>query len=184
MPLHLRPIYVGLLGAIELAAQDLGPFLGGVLVDALSWRWCFSINLPCGGVSLILASILLPYFSSSERNIRSSRISSIAQLDWIGLILFTGFTVALLLALQLGGGRVPWTNFRLILALALFSILASAIGFWHFARKRETLLPSHVLKVKGVAFAATFGYCAGSGLSIIENLVCLQPTQASCSVSS
>jgi EmrB/QacA subfamily drug resistance transporter len=70
---------MGVLGVPMLVAPILGPILGGWLVDDVSWRWIFFINLPIGIAAFILAQIVL----EPDQAQRSHR------LDWLGMVLLS-----------------------------------------------------------------------------------------------
>src|ERR1700761_6803289 len=70
---------MGVLGVPMLIAPILGPILGGWLVDDVSWRWIFFINLPIGIVAFILALIVLD----------SDQPQPTHRLDWVGMLLLS-----------------------------------------------------------------------------------------------
>jgi MFS family permease len=59
IPLQNRPAWTGSMGAVFALASIAGPLLGGVFVDKLSWRWCFYINLPIGGFTMVVLAFVL-----------------------------------------------------------------------------------------------------------------------------
>jgi EmrB/QacA subfamily drug resistance transporter len=54
-------------GVPALLAPILGPVLGGVIVDNLSWRWIFLINVPIGVLSVVLSARILPADAAVSR---------------------------------------------------------------------------------------------------------------------
>src|SRR5258708_11468587 len=52
--------YVGLFGAVFGVSSIVGPLLGGVFVDNLTWRWIFYINVPIGIIALIVVASQVP----------------------------------------------------------------------------------------------------------------------------
>ena len=60
IPLRERGKYQGALGAVFGVTTVLGPLLGGLLTDHLSWRWTFYINLPIGIAVIVLAAFTMP----------------------------------------------------------------------------------------------------------------------------
>ncbi|CAB3756541.1 MULTISPECIES: DHA2 family efflux MFS transporter permease subunit [Burkholderia] len=146
---------LGLLFSVNGLGLALGPVAGGLLVDALGWRWIFLVNVP-----LIAASVALCAGRLTQDAIAAVR----ARVDWTGVVL-------LLLILPSGLGAVVrgaergWTS-PATLGLACVALLAGAA----LARvERRTPAPllrlaafrqrSFVLAVCATAVLAFF-YCA------------------------
>jgi EmrB/QacA subfamily drug resistance transporter len=125
---HRMGRVMGILGVPMLIAPIIGPILGGWLVDDVSWRWIFLINVPIGVVGLISAYRVL------ERDIPEPS----QRLDWIGMLLLSpGLTLAIFgLAESANGGFGELKSWAPIVAgLALV-----AGFFWHSWRKGDGAL--------------------------------------------
>jgi len=95
--------YLGVLISVAQIGIVLGPLIGGALTQYTTWRWCFYINLPIGG----LVTVLLLFVDIPDRlakaNIKSTIEIIWKRLDLIGFGLFAPPAIQLLLALQWGG---------------------------------------------------------------------------------
>ena len=102
--LRKRALYISLLSSMFGISSVVGPILGGVLTDRASWRWCFWINLPFGGVALLTVFL---FFKNPERAHTGMTLKQkINQIDIGGAFLLICGIVCLLLALQWGGNYV------------------------------------------------------------------------------
>ena len=127
MPLRRRPMFVGVLGGLESLAVIAAPLLGGVLTQALGWRWCFWINLPIGGLTILLAIFFVPHGpKSSDRNSMTVR-QKVAQLDLVSNLLFLPAITSLFIALSWAGTRYSWSDGKVIGLLVTFAVLL--LGF-------------------------------------------------------
>jgi EmrB/QacA subfamily drug resistance transporter len=70
---------MGVVGVPMLMGPIIGPVLGGWLVDSVSWRWIFYVNIPVGAIALIAARRLLPRDEPAPAE----------RLDWLGLALLS-----------------------------------------------------------------------------------------------
>ena len=119
---------MGILGVPMLVAPILGPILGGWLVDDVSWRWIFLINVPIGIVAIILAQIVLERDQPQPGH----------RLDWLGMALLSpGLTVLIFgLAESADGGFGATKSWLPIVAGA-----ALIVGFlWHSWRAEAPLI--------------------------------------------
>ncbi len=101
VPLHKRPKYQGFFGAVFGVSSVTGPLIGGAFTTNVTWRWCFFLNLPLGGVAMVLIFFLLqvPDRPGTNKPLKQK----LQQLNILGLLaLFPGI-VCLCLALQWGG---------------------------------------------------------------------------------
>jgi len=95
--------------------------MGGAFTDHATWRWCFYVNLPIGGITAvgILVLLKLPPRAIAQKR---SWIQTMKSLDPLGTMVFVPSIVCLLLALQWGGVQYPWSNGRIIALFVLFVI--------------------------------------------------------------
>ena len=89
-------------------ATITGPVIGGGLTSNASWRWCFYINLPIGGVALVAIFFFMNIPAQEETKLPLK--SKLKQLDFPGLILSVPAIVCLILALQWGGQTYAVSN--------------------------------------------------------------------------
>jgi MFS family permease len=94
---------MGLLGLIWAVAGALGPLLGGIFTEFISWRWIFWINLPISGTAFLLL-----FFFLDVHNPRTPLIVGIKAVDWFGTLAILGLMVMLLVGLDFGGASFPW----------------------------------------------------------------------------
>ncbi|KAI0199322.1 hypothetical protein F4808DRAFT_432784 [Astrocystis sublimbata] len=88
-----------------------GPVIGGALAQ-INWRWCFYLNLIVGTVALI--SVLLLLIIKTNQSLAESHYFPKSNPDFIGMILFQGSIVSLLLGLVRGGIVYPWKSVNII----------------------------------------------------------------------
>jgi EmrB/QacA subfamily drug resistance transporter len=132
----------GYVASVWAISAVLGPTLGGVFVDYLSWRWIFFVNLPLG---LAAAWMLLRRFHENVERRRH-------RIDYGGSVLLTGGGVLLLLALLEGGVRWTWSSPTSIVLFAIAGALL--VGFVLVEqRAAEPVLPLWVFRDRVLAGA-------------------------------
>ena len=125
-----RGRYQGLFGAVFAACSVAGPLLGGVITDALSWRWIFYVNLPVGAAALVLIAIGLKHHGRAVTH----------RIDYEGAAFLTCATVCLLLFLSWGGTVYPWLS-PIVLGLAAGASLFYTLLIRQERRAFEPILP-------------------------------------------
>ncbi len=126
------------LGAI--VGPSLGPTLGGILTDALSWNWIFYINIIPGIIAALLVASLL-------RNPESAGKPSV---DGLGLGLLATGLGSLQYVLD-EGERNDWLNDPTIAFLSALSVVALAVFVWWELRVKNPIVDLRILKNRTVA---------------------------------
>ena len=123
VPPRERGRYQGVFGGVFGIATIVGPPLGGFLVDHLSWRWIFYINLPPGAFVLLLVGTVLRLRAPQQQG----------TIDYLGAILLAVALTAVILCTSLGGTVVAWASPGAIglLVLAIAGSIAFVIAEIH-----------------------------------------------------
>ena len=162
VPLHQRPLLQGPLGAVFGLASVIGPLLGGVFTTKVSWRWCFYINLPVGGVAIVILMFIL-HIPKAKRAGTPWR-QQVLQLDPIGTVFFVSGIVCLLLALQWGGSAYAWDNGRIIALLVLFVLCISVFIGVQIWKKETATVPPRIFTQRSIAAGMWSQFCVGSAM--------------------
>ncbi|KQW47284.1 disulfide bond formation protein DsbA [Nocardioides sp. Root1257] len=140
----------GYVASVWAISAVIGPTLGGVFADYVSWRWIFLVNLPLG--LLAGAMIWRNFHERVER--RAHRI------DYAGSVLLTGGAVLLLLGLLEGGVRWEWDSLTSILLFAVAAVLLA--GFVLVERRAvEPVLPLWLFRHRVVVAAMATSLVVG-----------------------
>ncbi|GAA2728248.1 MDR family MFS transporter [Cellulomonas aerilata] len=157
VPAKDRGRYMGPMGALFGISAVIGPLLGGLFTDHLTWRWAFWINVPIGLAAFATAWVTLRL--PSHRSGRS--------IDVAGIVLLVLATSGLILTTSWdsfsGEAGYDWSDPRL-LALVTGTVVA-AVGFVAVERRaEEPLLPLHLFRNPTFAIATLVGLVIGMGM--------------------
>ncbi|KAL1588251.1 hypothetical protein WHR41_03095 [Cladosporium halotolerans] len=169
VPLRQRPTYMGLIGGMYGIASVAGPLMGGAFTDKLTWRWCFYINLPIGAVTFaFIAWFYHPTQKSRARSFKEGGWqNNLEQFDIFGTLVFLPMIVCLLLALQWGGSKYPWSNGRVIALLVVFAVLLIVFIGIQVWKKENATVPPRILRQRTVGAGAWFAAMIGAAFFIL-----------------
>jgi MFS family permease len=171
-PLQKRPSWIGIAGAAQGIGLVSAPVIGGALIDAISWRACFGINLPLGAVVIAL----IAYFftdPTANADIDLPFKEKIKRLDILSTIIFVPAIACLLLALQMGGAKYPWSNYRIIVLLVVSVVLLAIFSYLQYRFRDTAILPPRIIKNRSILAAAWFSICCNGTLAVTEYYIAI-----------
>lgn len=160
VPLEKRPVYSSAVIGMYGIASVTAPLIGGALTDNVSWRWCFYINLPIGAVTIVLLTFFLKA-PPLQRKEPSTVMAKFLQFDPIGTAVFVPAIVCLLLALQWGGSKHPWSDGRIIALFVVFGVLIIAFVGIQIWKGEDATVPPRIFRQRSILAGTWFGICLG-----------------------
>jgi EmrB/QacA subfamily drug resistance transporter len=144
---------MGIFGVGVVLAPAIGPWIGGLLVDAFNWRYVFYLGVPFAGIALVMTQLFLPGRDGAGPRPR---------FDWLGLLLLCVFLGCALNGLT-DAQRRGWSSDAILIQFAVAG--TAAAGF--VLHERRTALPLLDLRLFGIlpfAAASVVSFVMGAGL--------------------
>ncbi|KAK1759079.1 MFS general substrate transporter [Echria macrotheca] len=141
-----RPNLNALIGVAYLLGAVLGPLIGGGFADGVTWRWCFYINLPVGGLA---AALVVIFFRPPVRDTKDAETPlavKLRHMDLVGAVLVMGAVVCFILAMQYGGVTDSWGSGVVVGLLVGCVLITTALGAWEYFEDEYAMLPPRLLR--------------------------------------
>lgn len=159
VPLNKSPLYTGIIAGFSQLGIVAGPLVGGVLTERVSWRWCFYINLPVGGVAAVLfVFVKVPEITKKEPFSWVLVRKVFPELDLIGFTLFAPAAVMFLMALQFGSNNTyGWDSATIIGLICGAVVMALVFIIWEARMGDRAMIPGGILRQRIVWTSCVFG---------------------------
>ncbi|WP_128980109.1 MDR family MFS transporter [Streptomyces roseicoloratus] len=145
-----RGRYQGLFGAVFGATSVLGPLLGGLFTEHLSWRWVFYVNLPIGIVALFVIAAVLHIPVRATRH----------RIDYLGTFLIASVATCLVLVASLGGTTWEWGSAQIIGLCVLGAVLLVCFVYVE-RRAAEPVLPLQLFRIRTFTLVSVISFVVG-----------------------
>jgi EmrB/QacA subfamily drug resistance transporter len=132
-----RGKYSGFFGAVFGLSSIIGPALGGIITDTLSWHFIFFVNVPIALVSLFVIFRLLPAIKRPEAG---------RNIDYVGAALFTAAIGPFLVGLS-NKATLDWTD-PWVGGLMVVGLVFGAIFLWWEGRVEEPIVVLPLFRIR------------------------------------
>jgi EmrB/QacA subfamily drug resistance transporter len=146
-----RGKYAGLFGAVMALGTVGGPLLGGLVTDAIGWRWNFFIALPIAIVAIVLLQLTLHLPRHPKRTV---------HIDYLGAVLIAAGVSLLLIWVSLAGTQFDWASvpsFVMVATAAVLLIVAVVVEF----KAKEPIIPLTMFKNRSFTLAVIASISVG-----------------------
>jgi EmrB/QacA subfamily drug resistance transporter len=150
VPPRERGRYMGVIGSVFAVSSVAGPLLGGFLVEAISWRWVFYVNMPIGVLAVLVVVFRLHLHAPAQRH----------TIDYLGAGLLTAGVSALVLVTTWGGTEYAWGS-ATILGLAAGAVAMLGTFVWQERRAAEPIIPLGLFRSSVFRVATGLGFVIG-----------------------
>jgi EmrB/QacA subfamily drug resistance transporter len=145
-----RGRYQGMFGAVFGVTSVLGPLIGGLFVDNLSWRWVFYVNLPIGAIALLVTASVLPGARSRVHH----------MIDYLGTVLVALAATSLVLLTSLGGTTYAWGSAPIVF-LGVVAMVLIVLFVLAERRAAEPVLPLSLFRNRVFSATGALGFVVG-----------------------
>ncbi|KAH8693300.1 MFS transporter [Talaromyces proteolyticus] len=168
LPTRRQPLFMGVTMGISQVGLACGPIIGGAFSANVSWRWCFYVNLPLGGVvslCLLFQNVPEPKLKPPVRQVLGTAIKS---LDLIAFSLISPAAIMFFLGLQFGGNQYAW-NSSVVIGLLVGAAVTFAIFLvWESRQGDQAMVPFAMLKHRVIWSAAMTLFFSLSGILMAD----------------
>jgi len=142
LPARRVPLGIGIVSAAAFVSGGAAIFIGGVLVDQLSWHWIFYVGAATAVLAIVAVWLWVP---------RAAALSSREPVDWLGALLLVPAIAAVLLGIS-NARAWGWGDAR-TLALVLGGAATLGLWVWHELHTRVPLIDVRLLGQRQLALA-------------------------------
>ncbi len=148
IPARKRALYLNIMGIGWAVPMMVGPLLGGLFTDHVSWRWAFWINIPMAALSIAAAAKLLP---------KPKVAGTLEGFDGAGTATIAVAICGLTLATSWGGVTYAW-NSPVIIGLIAVTVAAAALFVAAERRAAQPLMPLELFKNRNFVLTTLGGF--------------------------